>query len=1245
MSAPATIDGRFRIDREAGAGAMGKVYRALDEQTGRTVAVKVLQPWASGDRTLGERFDLEARLLASIAHPIIVEHVAHGTTPAGERWLAMEWIEGTTLAARLARPPGITVAESLALVHRLAGALAASHARGVVHRDVKPANVMLVGGDLAHPKLLDFGIARASDAMTLTQTGAILGTPGYMAPEQARSASSVGPAADIFSLGALLFRCLAGRTPFVGDSVVAVLAKTVIEEAPRLSDLVDVPPYVDHAVARMLSKDPLARPQGSEVLALLESLDASTAADGPPSIVRPEAITASEQRFLCAVLGRSASKVARGNVGDLALQSVAARFGGKLERLADGSFLVFFAHTDAATDLATAAARSALAIAALLPGAPLAIGFGRGVLDEGLPVSDVIDQAARSVALASALGRIAVEPTAARLLEARFDIQEGPDGTLQLVGERATATTRRLLGRITPCVGRDRDLAFLEAMIDEAIEDGGARVALVIAPAGAGKTRLREELLARVAARADRLGTLLGHGDSLRTSEPLALVSDLAASTENEETSTLLRTRRVEASAVGAVMLRAWLAFVEGELSYRPLLVIVDDLHWSDPVSIEYLDAALRVCARRPLIVIALARPEVKRSFPRLWSDRNVQELRLAGLTRRASESLVRSVLVSSPDSVVDSIVERAEGNAFYLEELVRSVAEGHEGKLPETVLAMAQVRLDALGPELGRVLRGASVFGGSLWRRGLAVVLGKDDDSKQLDGWLTTLVDRELLERRPESLLPDEEELVFRHDLLRETAYEMLTAADRALAHRLAGEWLEARQFPLHATLGEHFLRAGEPSRAARWFTEAAEHALDGADPSIAIDMAERALSLGAEGEWFVRAHIVEALAYNRSARSIESASHARAAIAQCREGTAVWYAAMGALLVALVRGTRVEALGEAIEKLNESSPTADPEASRAMLIATADAAIEVARYCLVDAGVALMTRLAPFVERGATGDAQVDARLQAVRGMVERRRGNLLESMAAFRRACALYEVAGEMTSVCSSRITYAADLTSLGRLDEVRAEVWRAIADAERLNLPGVLSVGLYGMSLVAWSCNELEEALALAERALATVGVTTDPMGEGRARIAESLIVLDLGDAPRAERAARRALDRLDRIPALRRIALTACARALLAQGRGEDALALMSEAESIPPGEVELEGPLIPLVRADALEMTGDPAGAAAVILEAARALEEQSSRFSEASARAGVLTSSRLHVQLLERARHLRSTGAGQHRP
>jgi hypothetical protein len=90
---------------------------------------------------------------------------------------------------------------------------------------------------------------------------------------------------------------------------------------------------------------------------------------------------------------------------------------------------------------------------------------------------------------------------------------------------------------------------------------------------------------------------------------------------------------------------------------------------------------------------------------------------------------------------------------------------------------------------------------------------------------------------------------------------------------------------------------------------------------------------------------------------------------------------------------------------------------------------------------------------------------------------------------------------------------------------------------------------------------------------------------------------------------------------------------------------MSEAESIPPGEVELEGPLIPLVRADALEMTGDPAGAAAVILEAARALEEQSSRFSEASARAGVLTSSRLHVQLLERARHLRSTGAGQHRP
>jgi serine/threonine protein kinase len=206
----------------------------LDRQTGEPVALKLILHQSDA---YVARFHREARVLAELRHPGIARHVAHGATEDGRHYLAMEWLEGEDLAARLARGP-LGIEESLALAGRVAEALAVVHARRLVHRDVKPANLLLVGDRLEQVKVIDFGIVRVADATCgLTEPGMFIGTPAYMAPEQVRSEPDIDARADVYALGCLLFECLTARPPFVAERLVAVLAKIVLEEPPRPSEL------------------------------------------------------------------------------------------------------------------------------------------------------------------------------------------------------------------------------------------------------------------------------------------------------------------------------------------------------------------------------------------------------------------------------------------------------------------------------------------------------------------------------------------------------------------------------------------------------------------------------------------------------------------------------------------------------------------------------------------------------------------------------------------------------------------------------------------------------------------------------------------------------------------------------------------------------------------------------------------------------------------------------------------------
>ncbi|HET9624285.1 MAG TPA: serine/threonine-protein kinase, partial [Kofleriaceae bacterium] len=252
------IAGRFELRGEAAHGGMGSVFRARDRRDGHDVAIKVLRDSDARGRA---RFAREAAILAELCHPNVVRYLGHGATPDGVHYLIMAWLDGTTLAHTLAhRAPSL--AEIIEIARQTCRALAALHARGVVHRDVKPANLMLGADSPPVVTLVDLGVARRRDELdALTRTGALVGTTGYLAPEQACAASVVDARADLFALGCVLYLALTGTPAFAGDSALAIYAKLMLHHPPPVRALApDVPPALDALVARLLARRPDDRP-------------------------------------------------------------------------------------------------------------------------------------------------------------------------------------------------------------------------------------------------------------------------------------------------------------------------------------------------------------------------------------------------------------------------------------------------------------------------------------------------------------------------------------------------------------------------------------------------------------------------------------------------------------------------------------------------------------------------------------------------------------------------------------------------------------------------------------------------------------------------------------------------------------------------------------------------------------------------------------------------------------------------
>jgi len=275
MAATRVLNDRYEVEATLGEGGMARVFRGTDRVLGRTVAIKVLAGKYAGDDSFVARFRREAQAAAGLNHPNIVG--VYDTGDHGDmHYIVMEYVEGDTLADVLRRDGPMNPDRASVVAGEVATALQAAHDTGLVHRDVKPGNVMI--DDENRVKVMDFGIARAAADDTLTQTGVVLGTASYLSPEQAQGLP-VDARSDIYSLGCVLYEMLTGRPPFVGDTPVSIAYKHVNEEPRPPSELnPSVPAHLDAAVRRSLAKDPHDRfPSADAFRAALAGGQAGTA--------------------------------------------------------------------------------------------------------------------------------------------------------------------------------------------------------------------------------------------------------------------------------------------------------------------------------------------------------------------------------------------------------------------------------------------------------------------------------------------------------------------------------------------------------------------------------------------------------------------------------------------------------------------------------------------------------------------------------------------------------------------------------------------------------------------------------------------------------------------------------------------------------------------------------------------------------------------------------------------------------
>ena len=901
---------------------------------------------------------------------------------------------------------------------------------------------------------------------------------------------------------------------------------------------------------------------------------------------------------------------------------VIAPFGARIQRLANGGLVVTLLADGHATplDLAVRAARCTLRLKQARPRSSFALTLGHALVDEQVRLGNLIDGAAR---LLTHTGSIHVSDEIRRMLEARFEIVGEPNGAARLLFERGLREApRTVLGKDVPCIGREREIRGLVSAFEGCVEEPRAQAIVLTGGPGSGKSRITFEFLERVRDRGQPFELLVGRGDPMRANVSLGLLAEAIRGAagiggmESEETQRKrlvahagrhlpadsaettvaflgeiagipfpdenlpqLRAARLDARLMADQTQAAWVDWLEAETAHRPVLLLLEDLHWGDGPSVQYTDAALRVLRGSPFMVLALARPEVDRRFSTLWRERQAQRIPIPPLGKRAVEEMARRILGDKAEGKLQWILDQAQGNPFYLEELARVLAEGKDvAEVPSSVIGMVQMRFDAAGEGAKQVLRAASIFGRNFRSAGVKALLA-EMISDDIDRWLEILVEREILFARP---FGNSREHVFRHALHRDAAYALLPPESAVVGHRLAGEFLEQAGERDAIVLADHFERGNEAPRAVRWLRVAANQAMEANDLLAAISRAERGRLLGAQDDDLAELRIVESEALFWRGNYARAENVARSAQV-CTD------LALG-LRAKLVL---IDSLGVAgkFAEIKEMSHVFDEEPENPSLMPHwIECILNVTGYLSVDGDLGATRRALGLIEsKGESLTPRLSARAETLRSQLARAEGRLSAGLVHQKRTVNLYESSGRTRDACSAVGNLAVWLLEIGQLEESEENARRLLGTSERMGLNhfngGVLQILA---NCLAYQ-GRLDEARVMGLRGLAWTTERGDRWFLHSTQFYLSLTEYLAGDYLAAENYAKGAVENTRDKPSLLPFALALLARARLAQGFVDEALALAKEAYATIDTKMQIEDgeASVRLAYAEALAASGN----------------------------------------------------------
>ena len=973
--------GPYEIREEIGGGGMSTVYRAYQPSMDRDVALKVIGKVISGGGDAVQRFQREARLIARLEHPHIlpVYDFDGGHDPP---YIVMRYLDGGTLR-EVIEQGSLPLAEISHLVRQVGSALDYAHRQGIVHRDVKPSNIMVDRDGNAF--VTDFGIARmmggGADAQ-ITATGAVIGTPSYMSPEQALGEADTDHRTDVYALGVILFEILTGQLPYISDTLVGTLVMHVQEPIPSAVERnPDLPPQVDEVLARVLVKDRKERyaTAADFVEAAIVALGGTIS--GSPVRLRQaakdsvvlrrtrlttgglESAAPSEQNKVITALyanaaeyaeiveeisgGRAARRVVQA-LWDAATQIVQAHHGLVLEQSGRELLALWGANTARESD-AEQAIRAALAIQAALcelgvdvlaeqvHGEPLPLNIG---LHTGLTLlslnagGDVQAASGATISLTNRLmqyaegsilishdtynqvrGVFQVESDTPLRVRRRGAARREPLQVYRVLAAKARPFRKRVRGVEgveTNMVGRDAELKQLQNALLDAIEEQETQVVTIVGEAGMGKSRLLYEFSNWAELRPERFWLLRGRATPEVTNRPYALIRELISfryEILDNDSPDVVR-RKLEtgireqigpddemAHLIGRLVGFHFSTspYIEGLLTdpeqlterakrlfirwavklcaVRDAVVIeLEDIHYADAPSLDLLVRLASEHDELPLLIVCVARPVLyeRRSA---WGSgqRFYTRIDLRPLDKRASRRLVREILQKvdeTPKALRDLLVERAEGNPYYMEELVKMLIDDHviikEGderwrveagrlthlSVPPTLVGLMQERLDSLLYPEKLTLQRAAVVGRVFYDSALVALDAADETHlDDLPGILHRLAEHEFIHARETTAFAGSTEYLLAGDMLCDLLVSMLLRHQGQVYNVAAARWLilisGERVDEYNGLIADYYERGGEAEKAAHYLQRAGEKSLRISAFGEARTLFERALGL----------------------------------------------------------------------------------------------------------------------------------------------------------------------------------------------------------------------------------------------------------------------------------------------------------------------------------------------------------------------------------------------------------------